>query len=81
MTDLEQEALNTCLELRDVLSDRMISRSDFLIVMSHLRDTIKHLLAKESGCATGTHFGRCTCKPAVKGESFDLRYRKPKVSQ
>lgn len=76
MTPLENEALNTLLELLEAITHRQISRGDFLIVMSHLRDTIKHLQALKAGCPTGTHFHKCTCKPAVKGINWNERYRR-----
>lgn len=80
MTPLEKEALDTCLEILEVfVANKPLGRNDFMVTIGHLRDTIRHLEARQSGCPTGTHASYCDCKPAILGHSHDWKYKHKKA--
>ena len=43
MTPLEQEALDMLLEVRDALTGRTLTNKDYIELMGHVMQTIKHL--------------------------------------
>lgn len=67
MTDLEKVAYNALLEVRACLTTSRIGRPDFQTMMGRVRDAIRVFENKASGCPTGLHGGKCTCKPPVVG--------------
>lgn len=74
MTEIEKECLSVLLRIRDAWTRKYVSREGFMEIMSAIIQAIKHLEATSGGCATGSHFGPCDCKPAIKGHSADWKY-------
>jgi hypothetical protein len=73
MTDIERESLSVFQEVRDIWTGGQVKKSDFMYTMGHVRDMIKKLESKESGCPTGLHFTLCTCQPCKVGRSAYYR--------
>lgn len=69
MTDLEKQALEILREVQGHFEPKRIYRETFMEVMGHVRDMIRKLENRYSGCATGLHAGACSCKPAVVGKA------------
>lgn len=78
MTEIENECLNVLLRVRDAWTRKYVSRDGFMEIMFAIVQAIKHLEAKGSGCATGTHVGRCHCKPAIVGPTYEWQYHRKK---
>ncbi len=69
MTDAERESLSVFLEVRDHFSAGRTKKYDYMWVMGRVRDMIRKLESKESGCPTGLHLSFCTCQPCKVGHS------------
>lgn len=76
MTDLEKQAYELLIQIREAWTARAIKRQDFMVLMGTVTRMIRQFEALEGGCPTGTHFDPCTCQPAVRGKSSYYHPRK-----
>jgi hypothetical protein len=80
MTPLEKDCLDMFLSIRDYLTGGGVRhRYVFMDMMGEIVKIIKRLEAHASGCPTGTHFGGCSCRPAVVGRPNDWKHRRRNV--
>lgn len=75
MTNLEKEAYEILVDIQHYLLRGKISRIDYKDLVGHVRDIIAHFNNFKTGCHTGVHVHKCTCKAAVRGYSDEnLKY-------
>jgi len=71
MTALEKLSLETLRNVLHHMTGRQLRVTNFMDLMSTVIETVKHLEKLETGCPSGTHFCKCTCRPASIGKSLE----------
>ncbi len=76
MTLIETQCLAVFRIVIHYLTGPKVTRWEYVDLLGKVRDIIYRLEAMAGGCATGKHFGTCTCRQGVTGVSDRSKYRR-----